>query len=148
MVKKAQKDMEKMMGGKSVGVFRAVETARPQVMTGPPPKGTILKKNNNHVTTSKDVIRRDGAVTERETQRWEDSPAPGVRRHHHVVSESTKLKGHDGATVGSQERRQQESEASGGHEEILPDGTKRKVFTKSYETRQVFTSSSSHPKAL
>jgi len=127
-------------------VFKAVETSRPMVMCGPPPKGTIMSKKN--ATSSKDVIRKGDAVTERETKRWEDSPAPGVQRHNHVVSESTQLKGHDGSTIGTQERRKQESEAAGGHEEILPDGTKRKVFTKSYETKQVFTSSSSHPKAL
>jgi len=136
--------MEKMMSKNSV--FKAVETSHPKVMVGPPPKGTIMTKKN--MTSSKDVIRKGDAVTERETQRWEDAPAPGVKRHHHVVSESTQLKGHDGRTIGTQERKKQESEAAGGHEEILPDGTKRKVFTKSYETKQVFTSSSSHPKAL
>merc|ERR1719481_78272 len=125
MVEQAKKDMQKMMGNQKV--FTAVEVQRPKIMYGPP-KGSMPPAKG--VSSSKDVIRKGDAVTERETKRWEDSPAPGVQRHHHVVSEQTQLKGHDGSTIGTQERRKQESEAAGGHEEILPDGTKRKSLQR------------------
>jgi len=71
-----------------------------------------------------------------------------VRTQHHALTERSTLKGHDGTSLGLQQRRRKERESSGGHEEILPDGRKRKVFSKSYETRQVFTSSGCQPKAL
>jgi len=112
------------------------------------PSGSIVVAPPRGVITNRDVIKKGDTVTEREEKKWEDAPEPGVKRQHHAVTEVSKLKGHDGTVLGNQERRKQESQSAGEHEEILPDGTKRKTFTKSYETRQVFTSSGSHPKAL
>lgn len=141
MVVQSQREMQDMMQRHTL--HTSAEVPAPAAATSnivvAPPRG---------VMTSRDVIRKGDTVTEREEKRWEDNPAPGVTRQHHAVTEVSNLKGHDGALLGNQERRKQESESSGGYEEILPDGTKRKVFTKNYETRQVFTSSSSHPKAL
>jgi len=143
MVEKSQQEMERMMSRHTLNTV--VATPAPVIMYGPPPKSMLAPSKG--VTSNKEVIRKGDAVTEREEKRWQDNPAPGVKRQHHSVTEQTKLKGHDGSNIGHQERRKEESEASGGHEEILPDGTKRKVFTKSYETKQVFTSSSTDPKS-
>ncbi|XP_018022484.1 uncharacterized protein LOC108678543 [Hyalella azteca] len=142
MVEKSQREMQDMMSRHTLHTSvdaPAPATSTPTSIVVAPPRGAV---------TTKDIIRKGDTVTEREEKRWEDSPAPGVKRQHHAVTEVSTLKGHDGTVLGNQERRKQESEAAGGYEEILPDGTKRKTFTKNYETRQVFTSSSSHPKAL
>ena len=144
MVEKSQREMQEMMNRHTL--HTDVETPAPAY--GTPPSSSIVVAPATGVLTNRDVIRKGDTVTEREEKRWEDAPAPGVKRQHHSVSEVSTLRGHDGSALGNQERRKQESESSGGHEEILPDGTKRKVFTKNYETRQVFTSSSAHPKAL
>ncbi|KAF2355268.1 Alpha crystallin/Hsp20 domain [Trinorchestia longiramus] len=142
MVEKSQREMQDMMSRHTLHTSvdaPAPPSSTPTSIVVAPPRGAV---------TTKDIIRKGDTITEREEKRWEDTPAPGVKRQHHAVTEVSKLKGSDGTVLGNQERRKQESEASGGYEEILPDGTKRKTFTKNYETRQVFTSSSSHPKAL
>lgn len=143
MVEKSHEEMQKMMERHSL---HTAVSNQPTILIGPPSRNLVAAPSKG-VSSNKEVIKKGDAITEREEKRWEDSPAPGVKRQHHSVTEQTKLKGHDGSPIGTQERRKQESEASGGHEEILPDGTKRKVFTKSYETRQVFTSSSTDPKS-
>lgn len=148
MVEKSQREMQEMMNRHTI--HTSVEPPSPVALqqSSSIPSSSIVVAPPRGVLTSKDVIRKGDTVTEREEKRWEDKPAPGVTRQHHAVTEVSKLKGPDGTVLGNQERRKQESEAGGEHEEILPDGTKRKTFTKSYETRQVFTSSSNHPKAL
>ena len=147
MVEKSQREMQEMMNRHTI--HTSVEPPSPVVLQNSvTPSSSLVVAPPKGVLTSKDVIRKGDTVTEREEKRWEDKPAPGITRQHHAVTEVSKLKGPDGTVLGNQERRKQESEAGGEHEEILPDGTKRKTFTKSYETRQVFTSSSSHPKAL
>ena len=143
MVEKSQREMQEMMNRHTI--HTSVEPPAPAQNI---PSSSLVVAPPRGALTTRDVIRKGDTVTEREEKKWNDSPAPGVTRHHHAVTEVSKLKGHDGSILGNQERRKQESEAAGEHEEILPDGTKRKTFTKSYETRQVFTSSGSHPKAL
>jgi len=145
MVEKSQREMEDMMNRHTI--HTTVETTPSSARPSTPATSSLVVAPPRAVTT-KDVIRKGDTVTEREEKRWEDTPAPGVTRQHHAVTELSKLKGSDGTVLGNQERRKQESEAFGENEEILPDGTKRKTFTKSYETRQVFSSSSAHPKAL
>lgn len=142
MVEKSQREMQEMMTRHTL--HTAVEPPAP----APSSSSTTVVVPPRGVITNRDVIRKGDTVTEREEKRWEDSPAPGVKRQHHAVTEVSKLKGSDGTILGNQERKKQESESAGGFEEILPDGTKKTTFTKNYETRQVFTSSSSHPKAL
>jgi len=139
LVEMTQQEMKQLMGSSTVPV---AVLSPPPVVYGPggDKKGSM--------STTRDVIKNGNTTTEREEKRWGDSPAPGVKREHHSVSEVSKLKGADGTILGDQQRHRQESQAKGGHEEILPDGSKRKVFTSSYSTRQVFTSSSHDPKAL
>jgi len=139
LVEMTQQEMKQLMGDSRVPA--AVLSPAPRVY-GPGGDKQIEK------STKHDVIRNGNTVTEREEKRWEDKPALGVKREHHSVSEVSKVRGADGTILGDQQRQKYESEAKGGHEEILPDGTKRKVFTTSYATRQVFTSSSQDPKAL
>lgn len=142
MVEKSQREMQDMMTRHTL--HTAVEPPAP----APSSTSTTVVVPPRGVITNRDVIRKGDTVTEREEKRWEDSPAPGMTRQHHAVTEVSKLKGGDGTVLGNQERKKQESQSAGGFEEILPDGTKKTTFTKNYETRQVFTSSSSHPKAL
>lgn len=100
------------------------------------------------VATNRDVVRSGNNVTEREEQRWDDTLAPGLTRHNRVLNEKTAMKGADGSVIGNKERTEKESHAEGSNEEVLPDGTKRKTFTKSYETRKVYSFNSGDPKAV
>ncbi|KAG0726340.1 Protein lethal(2)essential for life [Chionoecetes opilio] len=69
-------------------------------------------------------------------------PRPGLHRTNRVLNENTDLKAADGS-----KRSEQESHAEGEREELMPDGSKKKTFTKSYETRKVYSYNSSDPKA-
>ncbi|KAK7076462.1 hypothetical protein SK128_020411 [Halocaridina rubra] len=152
MVEKSQKEMEDMMrrhtlqqpglspptSPPSISTNVVIATEKPDSPNRPPAG----------VPTSRNVVVSDKDVTERKEQRWTDKPAPGVTRNNRVFDESTTLKGADGSVVGNKSRHEQESHAEGGKEEVLPDGTKKSTFTKSYETKKVFKFNSSDPKAV
>lgn len=140
MVEKSQREMEDMMRRHSLqSSSRELEVSTPSSALVRPPAG---------VSTTRDVSVAGNNVTERQEQRWEDNPAPGLHRTNRVLNEKTELKGADGSVVGNKKRSEQESHAEGEREEVLPDGTKKKTFTKSYETRKVYSYNSSDPKAL
>jgi len=138
MVSKARQDMEDLM---------AVHKPHPQILYGPPKGHPSASKNQKGAVVSKELIKSDNAETKLEERRWADN-APGVKREHHSVMEKTKVKGHDGKDIGYQERQKLETQESGGFEDILPDGTKRKTVTKSYQTNQVFSSVTHQPKGM
>lgn len=141
MVENSQREMEDMMRRHSVqsNNSTSLEVSAPPSSLTRPPAGVV---------TTRDVSTRGNAVTERQEKHWDDAPAPGVHRTNHMLNEKTEIKGADGSVVGNKKRSEQESRAEGSNEEILPDGTKRKTFTKNYETRKVFSYNSSDPKAV
>ncbi|XP_069157954.1 uncharacterized protein [Procambarus clarkii] len=147
MVEKSQREMEDMMRRHSLkssveptaSVSTSLDVSKPSSALVRPPAG---------VSTSHDVITAGKNVTERKEQRWEDKPAPGVTRTNRILNENTELKGADGSVVGSKKRSEQESHAEGSNEQVLPDGTKKRTFTKNYETRKVYSFNTSDPKAL
>lgn len=140
MVEKSQREMEDMMRRHSVqNTSTELEVATPSSALTRPPAG---------VSTTRDVSVAGNNVTERQEQRWQDNPAPGLHRTNRVLNERTELKGADGSVVGNKKRSEQESHAEGSREEVLPDGTKKTTFTKNYETRKVYSYNSSDPKAL
>ncbi|XP_064105332.1 uncharacterized protein LOC135214848 [Macrobrachium nipponense] len=148
MVEKSQKEMEDMMRR---------HTLQPEGLsapTSPPSISTNMVVTTSQPTppagipTNRTVAVSDRDVTEKKEQRWTDNPAPGVTRTNRVLNESTALKGADGSVVGNKSRQEHESHAQGSNEETLPDGTKKSTFTKSYETRKVFSYNSSDPKAV
>lgn len=149
MVEKSQREMEDMMRRHSLksgdqptsppSMSTRLELSQPATILSQPPAG---------VSTSRDVTTSGKNVTQREEKRWDDQPAPGVTRTNRVLNENTDLKGADGSTVGNKKRLEQESKAEGSNEQTLPDGTKQKTFTKSYETRNVYSFNSSDPKAV
>lgn len=140
MVEKSQREMEDMMRRHSLqNTSTELEVAAPSTAVARPPAG---------VSTIRDVSLDGKNVTERQEQRWEDNPAPGLHRTNRVLNERTELKGADGSVVGNKKRSEQESHAEGSREEVLPDGTKKTTFTKNYETRKVYSYNSSDPKAV
>lgn len=148
MVEKSQKEMEDMMRR---------HTMQPEGLsppTSPPSISSNMVVTTNHsappagVPTNRNVMVSDKGVTEKKEQRWTDQPAPGVTRVNRVLDESTALKGADGSIVGNKSRKEQESHAEGSSEQTLPDGTKKSTFTKSYETKKVYSYNSSDPKAV
>lgn len=148
MVEKSQREMEDMMRRHTINSSLDPPTSPPTISTNL----TVSTQPNSRppagAVTNRDVIRAGNNVTEREEQRWDDTVAPGVTRHNRVLNEKTAMKGADGSVVGNKERMEKESHAEGANEEILPDGTKRKTFTKSYETRKVYSFNSGDPKAV
>ncbi|XP_042222040.1 heat shock protein 67B1-like [Homarus americanus] len=150
MVEKSQREMEDMMRRHSVKSGMDQPTSPPSISTTvdiSTPSSALVRPPAG-VSTSRDVITSGKNVTERQEQRWEDKPAPGVTRTNRVLSENTNLKGADGSVVGNKKRNEQESHAEGSNEEVLPDGTKKRTFTKNYETRKVYSFNTSDPKAL
>lgn len=140
MVEKSQREMEEMMRRHSLqSSSRELEVSAPSTALSRVPAG---------VSTTRDVSVAGNNVTQREEKRWEDNPAPGLHRTNRVLNEKTELKGADGSVVGNKKRSEQESHAEGSREELLPDGSKKTTFTKSYETRKVYSYNSSDPKAL
>ncbi|XP_076032553.1 uncharacterized protein LOC143020250 [Oratosquilla oratoria] len=132
MVEKSQREMEDMMRRHSLhGSERDA---------APPSRGVVATTPNNNATTTRDVVTKGNTTTEREEKRWADIPEPGIQRKNRSLNENSVIKGADGSVIGNEMRREKESHAAGGSEEMLPDGTKRKTFTKSYETRQVYSS--------
>lgn len=130
MVENSQREMEDMMRHHTIDSKSAVVAAPPGV------------------ASRKEVSRSGNAFTEREEKRWDDSPAPGVSRNNRAVSENTEMKDSHGNVIGHKKKQEQESKAEGEREETLPDGTKRKIFTKSYETKNSYSASSNMAKAL
>ncbi|KAK3876242.1 hypothetical protein Pcinc_018958 [Petrolisthes cinctipes] len=148
MVEKSQKEMEDMMRRHSLQSSTTIttsphstslEVAAPPSSLSRPPAGVI---------STHDVTKSGNNVTERQEQRWQDKPAPGLNRTNRMLNEKTEMKAADGTVVGNKKRHEQESQAEGSNEETLPDGTKKKTFTKSYETRKVYSYNSSDPKAV
>lgn len=140
MVEKSQREMEDMMRRHSVqNSSTSLQVSAPSTALSRPPAG---------VSTSRDVSVAGNNVTERQEQRWEDNPAPGLHRTNRVVNERTELKGADGSVVGNKKSSEQESHAEGSREVVMPDGTKKTTFTKNYETRKVYSYNSSDPKAV
>ncbi|MPC75017.1 hypothetical protein E2C01_069399 [Portunus trituberculatus] len=140
MVEKSQREMEDMMRRHSLqSSSRELEVSTPSSALSRVPAG---------VSTTRDVSVAGNNVTQREEKRWEDNPAPGLHRTNRVLNEKTELKGADGSVVGNKKRSEKESHAEGSREEVLPDGSKKTTFTKSYETRKVFSYNSSDPKAV
>lgn len=140
MVEKSQREMEDMMRRHSMqSTSTELQVSAPSTALSRPPAG---------VSTSRDVSVAGNNVTERQEQRWEDNPAPGLHRTNRVVNERTELKGADGSVVGNKKRSEQESHAEGSREVVMPDGTKKTTFTKNYETRKVYSYNSSDPKAV
>ncbi|KAK8723786.1 hypothetical protein OTU49_011548 [Cherax quadricarinatus] len=150
MVEKSQREMEDMMRRHSLKSGMEPATSPPSMSTSLDisTPSSALARPPAGVSTSRDVITTGKNVTEREEKRWEDKPAPGVTRTNRVLKENTELKGTDGSVVGSKTRSEQESHAEGSNEEVLPDGTKKRTFTKNYETRKVYSFNTSDPKAL
>ena len=140
MVEKSQREMEDMMRRHSLqSSSRELEVSTPSSALVRAPAG---------VSTTRDVSVAGNNVTERQEQRWEDSPAPGLHRTNRVLNENTELKGADGSVVGNKKRSEQESHAEGSREMVMPDGTKKTTFTKSYETKKCYSYNSSDPKAV
>ncbi|RXG68029.1 Heat shock protein 26 [Armadillidium vulgare] len=135
MVEQSQKEMEDMMKHHTI-----------DSSTSKYPNST--SKNVVSVpigaSTTRDVTRSGNSVTERQEHRWGDKPAPGVNRTNRALSEATEVKDKDGNVIGHKLKSEKESKAEGEREEVLPDGTKRKIFTKSYETKNTFSSSSNN----
>lgn len=147
MVEKSQREMEDMMRRHSVQSSTATS----------PPHTTSLdlavapsspSRAPAGVVTTRDVSATGNSKTERQEKRWQDEPAPGLNRTNRMLNEKTEVKAADGTVVGNKKRSEQESHTEGGNEEVLPDGTKRKTFTKSYETRKAYSYNSSDPKAV
>lgn len=140
MVEKSQREMEDMMRRHSLqSSSRELEVSTPSTALSRVPAGA---------STTRDVSVAGNNVTQREEKRWDDNPAPGLHRTNRVLNEKTELKGADGSVVGNKKRSEQESHAEGSREEVLPDGSKKTTFTKSYETRKVYSYNSSDPKAV
>lgn len=138
MVERSQKEMEDMMKTHTIS---SIDTSKPlgstDIVTAPV-----------GVKTSRDVIRSGNTVTERQEKHWDDAPAPGVTRTNRALSEASEIKASDGTVVGNKSKQELESKAEGSREEILPDGTKCKIFTKTYETKNSYSASSNRAKAL
>ncbi|XP_063603926.1 heat shock protein 67B1-like [Penaeus indicus] len=148
MVEKSQREMEDMMRRHTLNSSLDSPTSPPSVSTNLTISTQPSSRPPAGVATNRDVVKSGNNVTEREEQRWEDNPAPGLTRHNRVLNEKTAMKGADGSVIGNKERMEKESHAEGSNEEVLPDGTKRKTFTKSYETRKVYSFNSGDPKAV
>lgn len=140
MVERSQKEMENMMKNHTL-------ESSPSKYSRPAPSSAVVSVPIG-ASTTRDVSRTGNSVTERAEHKWDDTPAPGVNRSNRAVSEATEIKDKDGNVIGHRKRNEKESRAEGEREEILPDGTKRKVFTKSYETKNSFSTSSGFAKAL
>lgn len=150
MVEKSQREMEDMMRRHTLQSDLEAPTSPPSISTSREisTPSSALSRPPAGVSTSRDVVASGNSVTERQEQRWEDKPAPGVTRTNRLLDENTKVKGVDGSIVGNKQRREQESHAEGSNEEVLPDGTKKRTFTKNYETRKVYSFNTSDPKAV
>ncbi|XP_027234837.2 heat shock protein 67B1 [Penaeus vannamei] len=148
MVEKSQREMEDMMRRHTLNSSLDAPTSPPSVSTNLTISTQPSARPPAGVATNRDVVKSGNNVTEREEQRWDDNPAPGLTRHNRVLNEKTAMKGADGSVIGNKERMEKESHAEGSNEEVLPDGTKRKTFTKSYETRKVYSFNSGDPKAV
>lgn len=150
MVEKSQKEMEDMMRRHSLQSSTTTTTSSPHStsLEVAAPPSSLSRPPAAGVVSTHDVTRSGNSVTERQEQRWKDEPAPGLNRTNRMLNEKTEMKAADGSVVGNKKRHEQESHAEGSNEETLPDGTKRKTFTKSYETRKVYSYNSSDPKAV
>lgn len=148
MVEKSQREMEDMMRRHTLQQPGASPPTSPPSISTNMVISTDQSRPPAGAPTTRDVTVTDKNVTERKEQKWTDKPAPGVTRTNRFLNENTALKGADGSIVGNKSRQEQESHAEGSNEETLPDGTKKSTFTKSYETKKVYSYNSSDPKAV
>jgi len=143
MVEKSQREMEDMMrrtslepGMATMSVTPSLPVATVNTVVSPPPG----------VVTTRDVTTKGNTSTDRSEQKWSDQPAPGVQRQNRNLKEEHTIKAADGSVVGKGQKMQHESRAEGGNEEILPDGSKRTTFSKSYESRSSYNTRSGDKK--
>lgn len=139
MVEKSQREMQDMMRRTSlepsmatISVTPSLPVATINTVVSPPPG----------VVTTRDVTTKGNTVTDKQEQKWSDQPAPGVQRQNRNTKEDHTIKSADGSVIGKGQKMKHESHAEGGHEEILPDGSKRTTFSKSYESKSTYSTRS------
>jgi len=139
MVEKSQREMEDMMRRTSLepsmatmSITPALPVATVNTVVSPPPG----------VVTTRDQTTKGNTLTDRQEQKWADQPAPGVQRQNRNLKEEHTIKAPDGSVIGKGHKMQHESRAEGGNEEILPDGSKRTTFSKSYESKSSYSTRS------
>lgn len=143
MVEKSQREMQDMMRRTSLEPHMATMSVTPSLPVAT--VNTVVSPPAGVVTT-RDVTTKGNTVTDKQEQKWSDQPAPGVQRQNRNIKEDHTIKAADGSIIGKGQKMQHESHAEGGHEEILPDGSKRTTFSKSYESKSTYSTRSGDSK--